>query len=404
MRGGEQGLFVHEARVLSALRYLVSGIEPRPTGVSAITACESLAYYVTLPPGRRSNTPDRGSGLLTEDTQHTLELTIHRRLEPASDPPSRQTTGAVDTDGIDEHLTLTNYSNQATAFDLSLIVDADFLSLPELRSQPLNLGSIHRSWDATERRLTFEWHGRNAFDHGREHGGADDRRSIVIDVRAADGPVDVTPNGLTFAIALEPGQRWTAQLRFTPFVMHPPLALNEPHGGARRSGQRFEFPGDHDRTAAVSEILHRSQADLLDLRLSDLDRGPHAWTMAAGIPIYVALFGRDTLTASWQAALLTPDMMRGSLQILADMQGQTNNDWRDESPGRLLHEAHTGPLEVLNVNPRARYYGSVTTSGFFPLVLAQYLALDRRRRVRAVDVAACVRRAALVRRIRRPRW
>jgi len=37
----------------------------------------------------------------------------------------------------------------------------------------------------------------------------------------------------------------------------------------------------------------------------------------------------------------------------------------------MLHEAHTGPLAQLNYNPRARYYGSITTSGFYPFVLAQ---------------------------------
>jgi glycogen debranching enzyme len=38
---------------------------------------------------------------------------------------------------------------------------------------------------------------------------------------------------------------------------------------------------------------------------------------------------------------------------------------------RLLHEAHMGPLAVLNVNPRRRYYGSITTSGFYPVVVAE---------------------------------
>ena len=44
---------------------------------------------------------------------------------------------------------------------------------------------------------------------------------------------------------------------------------------------------------------------------------------------------------------------------------------RDEQPGRMLHEAHTGPLETLNFNPRARSYGSVTTSGFYPFVVSE---------------------------------
>src|SRR5205085_103778 len=45
--------------------------------------------------------------------------------------------------------------------------------------------------------------------------------------------------------------------------------------------------------------------------------------------------------------------------------------WRDEQPGRMLHEAHTGPLSALGFDPRSRYYGSATTSGFYPVVLAE---------------------------------
>jgi glycogen debranching enzyme len=37
----------------------------------------------------------------------------------------------------------------------------------------------------------------------------------------------------------------------------------------------------------------------------------------------------------------------------------------------MLHEAHTGPLACLNINPWARYYGSITTSGFYPVVLSE---------------------------------
>ncbi|HXG68083.1 MAG TPA: amylo-alpha-1,6-glucosidase, partial [Blastocatellia bacterium] len=65
------------------------------------------------------------------------------------------------------------------------------------------------------------------------------------------------------------------------------------------------------------------------------------------------------------------DMMPGTLAELARWQGREVNDWRDEQPGRMLHEAHTGPLEMLNFNPRRRYYGSITTSGFYPVVVAE---------------------------------
>src|SRR5207248_4884540 len=44
---------------------------------------------------------------------------------------------------------------------------------------------------------------------------------------------------------------------------------------------------------------------------------------------------------------------------------------RDEEPGRMLHEAHTGPLAALNYNPRSRYYGAATTSSFYPIVVSE---------------------------------
>ncbi len=130
-------------------------------------------------------------------------------------------------------------------------------------------------------------------------------------------------------------------------------------------------PGKNTLTSVVSETLDQAKEDLAALRLYDLDHAEDAWTVAAGLPLYVALFGRDTLTASWQSAILGPEMMRGTLPEIARWQGTEVNDWRDEQPGRMLHEAHTGPLSVLNYNPRLRYYGSATTSSFYAVVLAE---------------------------------
>jgi glycogen debranching enzyme len=56
---------------------------------------------------------------------------------------------------------------------------------------------------------------------------------------------------------------------------------------------------------------------------------------------------------------------------LARLQGRAVDDWREEAPGRMLHEARTGPLAALDLTPRRRYFGSVTTSGFYPTVAAE---------------------------------
>src|SRR5436190_6709703 len=134
---------------------------------------------------------------------------------------------------------------------------------------------------------------------------------------------------------------------------------------------RFATSESETLAPIVATTLDRARDDLAALRLHDLDRGERAWTMAAGLPIYLALFGRDTLTASWQAGLLGPEMMRGTLPAIAALQGREENDWRDEQPGKMIHQVDTGPLPTLNFNPLARYYGSITTSGFYPVVVSE---------------------------------
>jgi glycogen debranching enzyme len=69
--------------------------------------------------------------------------------------------------------------------------------------------------------------------------------------------------------------------------------------------------------------------------------------------------------------MLGPEMMRGTLEVLARFQGTREDDWRDEQPGRMLHEAHTGPLATLGLNNRGRSYGSITTSGLYAFITAE---------------------------------
>ncbi len=121
----------------------------------------------------------------------------------------------------------------------------------------------------------------------------------------------------------------------------------------------------------VESALLQATHDLAALRLPDLDQGNRSWVTAAGLPIYIALFGRDTLTAGWQACIVSTAMADGALRELPKWQGKIENDWRDEQPGRMLHEAHTGPLAMLNYNPRSRYYGAATTSSFYPVVVSE---------------------------------
>jgi glycogen debranching enzyme len=221
--------------------------------------------------------------------------------------------------GLHERLVLTNHARAATRFTFAVEIEKDCSDMSD-PSKPLHI----------------------------ERG---------IDVRSSRG-------GTTFQIELAPHESWELELDFIPTFLHHPETSVEPFQ------TRIEAPGS-GLSAQVCATLEQARQDLESLRLPDLDSAADAWTFAAGLPLYIALFGRDTLTASWQAAMLGPAMMRGTLDALAKLQGTREDDWRDEQPGRMLHEAHTGPAAALGLNPRDRNYGSVTTSGLFPFMLAE---------------------------------
>jgi glycogen debranching enzyme len=350
--GTQRGLFVHQTRLVSRWRWLVDGRPWTPVALSNVDQASWLGYYVVLPPGAEAGEQDQGSGHMKAESERTLELRLSR------------TVG----DGLREEVDLTNFSQQATRFTLAVEVGSDFADLGETfeGEERQQQGELRRSW----RDLENAWE--LAFDYTAEHGEARIDRGLVIRIEQAGSPPEWEDGRISFQVELAPGAAWHCSLSFLPRISD--LDGETPASRSDlflKEAASFATPESGTLAPVVVGALMQARRDLADLRLPDLDEGERSWTMAAGLPLYIALYGRDVLTASWQAALLGPEMMDGSLRALARRQGKVEDDWRDEQPGRMLHEAHTGPLARLGFNPRARYYGSVTTSGFYPVVVSE---------------------------------
>lgn len=339
----DHGYFVHETRLLSRWRYLIDGEPPEPNVLSTVRQHSWLGYYTFVAPGAHVE-EDKGSGHVPAVSQKPVELRVTR----------------VVSDGMQDDVYLTNYAGIATSFTLSIEVDADFADLAETRIRR-EFGEKTTSWRDSVLR----------FDYAEDtlHRGV----SIAVESVTHCGYED---GRITFRIALEPHGTWHARLRFTPHIDGRDLSPDGDHldDAIARFLDRstlFETPLSQTFASDVVVTLEQARADLAALRLFDLDRGDHSWTVAAGLPLYIALFGRDTLTTGWQAGLIGTDLMRGALSALAELQGTRVDDWRDEQPGKMLHEAHTGPLSMLNVNPRGRSYSSITTSGLYAFIVAE---------------------------------
>ena len=365
------GLFVGETRLLSRYRYFVNGKMPQTVAVSNVEQHSWLGYYISPAPGAKWK-HDTGSGEMEEASEETLELKVSR------------TVGF----GVHEDIDITNFAQKPVRFTLEVELDSDFADQAET-FQRKQRGKLVRRWHGLSSRraeLTFDYRATHQYSHLGNRGVAHLHRGLIVSVEKAGSPVSFRDSKLHFTVHLKAHQSWHTCIKFIPVFdgkRMPPLYDCRQFFGIRNEldlkraiflNESTQFKTDEARPelgSIVESALLQATHDLSALRLPDLDHGPRSWVTAAGLPIYIALFGRDTLTAGWQACVLSTSMADGALRELPKWQGKVENDWRDEQPGRMLHEAHSGPLATLYYNPRSRYYGAATTSSFYPVVLSE---------------------------------
>ncbi|HUP61053.1 MAG TPA: glycogen debranching N-terminal domain-containing protein [Thermoanaerobaculia bacterium] len=336
--GSTNGLFVYETRLIRTLRYFIDDALPAPNVLSNVEQHSFLGYYLAAAPGVDAGDADRGSGMVPPESRQPLELRVSRFAG----------------DGLHEDIDLTNFAKSATRFTFAIEIEDDCSDLADL-----------------DHRVEIDRHVDIGFSRAPR---VEDRQSCL----SGQTGLSVLHQ---FEIELEPHASWHLCIDFAPSIdgnrMRPCHrcrsfdVTNERQRAFLGEAAKIETRESGTLANVVASTLEQAKRDLAALRLYDLDSGPRAWTFAAGLPLYIALFGRDTLTASWQAALLGCEMMSGTLDALAKLQGTRIDDWRDEQPGRMLHEAHTGPLSALDINNRGRSYGSITTSGLYAFMVAE---------------------------------
>src|SRR2546423_1098006 len=365
------GLFVHETCLLSHYCYRVNGEAPTPIASSNVEQHSWLGYFGVVPPGLQWR-EDTGSGKVQPVSEETIELMVSR------------TVGL----GIHEDIDFTDFTQRSSRFLFEIELDADFADQAETEKREQH-GKLQRCWRRAGPRaweLIFDYQAEHSYDHQGDRGKAGIHGKLRVRVENCDSRPTYRKGKIRFKVKLKPLKSWHACIKFIPEidgqVLEPLYGCREFFGQRNdldRKRQlffnettRFEAPGIHTLSDVVTQSLEQAKNNLAALRLYDLDHDDRSWVMAAGLPIYVALFGRDTLTAAWEASLLNHDLLRGPLEELPKWQGRRDDDWRDEQPGKMLHEAHTGPLASLHYNPRTRYYGAATTSAFYPVVVSEF--------------------------------
>jgi glycogen debranching enzyme len=269
-------------------------------------------------------------------------------------------------DEFTESITIQNFGRGVAAFALELYYAADFADMFVVRGMhPGQRGRLYPPcWE--DARLTFRYEGADGLD----------RTATLTFSRP---PEDCDAGSLTYNITLPRHEQW--DLKITCRVHHAGRDGLESRpsqtGGAsaRHRKQAHEGSlggGTHVQTddQLFNAIMERSFLDLHMLSMREKEQT----FFAAGVPWYVALFGRDSLVTSIQTTAFQPSVSANTLRVLARHQGQAINDWRDEQPGKILHELRVDELANLGEIPQTPYYGTVDSTPLFLVLLGMYSA------------------------------
>lgn len=353
------GLFVCNTRILSRYRHLGDGRPWAPVAQSPVEQNSWLGYYLL----------QRADG--EKPAQQSVELRISRYAG----------------DGFHEDLDIENFTQERVSFALTLEVEADFADIRETSGHRRQHGSTRWTTGRADGALEIraDYHAEHAYRHEGESGVARFDAGVIVRVKNADTPPIHEQGRIHFRIELAPRGTWHACVDVIAVACGETLPLlygcrsffgthnarDVARGTFFHRAASFSAPGAETLASTVVSTVDQAKRDLAALRLYDLDHDERAWTVAGGLPTYICLFGRDPLAAGAQCALLSADILAGTLAELPRWQGKVVNPFRDEQPGRMLHQAQTGPLSQLDFDPLGRTYASVTSSAFYPVAVSE---------------------------------
>ena len=191
----------------------------------------------------------------------------------------------------------------------------------------------------------------------------------------------------TFEVVLQPKIPWKTCVTVLPVgdsepqpmscvesVLGPPFGQYHPE---ERLPLRNPEQEEVRRPLDVVPRLDTNHAGLLlsfnqavaDLRSLRIEQNTGHYILAAGLPWFMTVFGRDSIISSIQTKLLDPELMVGTLHVLASLQAHEIDQFREAEPGKIIHELRKGELSELEEVPHSRYYGSVDATPLFLVLL-----------------------------------
>lgn len=319
--GGAHGWFLHDTRMLSQWSLLVGGDQLER--LDAYTPESHRAVFV----GRVAHMLGREGTLIVE-----RDRTVNHELR--------------------EVVTVRNYSPVEESLTLALSVGSDFADLFDVKGGREGFFPDVVRTDRGDRIVLAS---------------TDDAHAarVVVACRGAG----VRGNSLVITLTMPPKGSASATFVAAPSVANGDLDL-APHPTHEddlweQSTHWFRaLPTVTAEDEDFEDLLRTSALDLDSLRMTGVGE-PGRVVLAAGAPWFMALFGRDSLLASYMALPADRTLALGVLRTLAEHQGSRVVDATDEEPGRILHEIRRGRAAAAALGGSGVYYGSDDATPLF---------------------------------------
>jgi glycogen debranching enzyme len=94
--------------------------------------------------------------------------------------------------------------------------------------------------------------------------------------------------------------------------------------------------------------------------------------LLAGMPRFDKLFGRDSIISSWQLLDYEINIAKNTLEILSELQGKEIDHFKEEEPGKILHETDLISKKHPYRNWPFPYYGSIDSTLLYLILFYFY--------------------------------
>ena len=322
----DKGLYFFDTRIISSWAIYANGEPWELLNGGAVNYYASRIFLTNR-------------SFLTEDgtiPPRTLGLTLSRSISG----------------GMHEDLDITNNAMKPVRFQLEIALRCDFADIFEVKSgQIVRRGRITTEWSEPRQRL------RTTYRNG------DFSRAVTISPTQPPTKAVYANGRLSFEVALEPGKAWHCCLHYTLADGDRRFAAPTHCIADSHQSQHAETMADWLKNVVKIQtsneefyrLFRQALEDMAALRMPIAGTDHMVFLPAAGLPWFVAPFGRDSLIVSLQNTLIYPEFARGALEILGARQATEEDDYRDAEPGKILHEMRYGELAHFKLIPHTPY-------------------------------------------------